>query len=53
MGDVSAFMRELKQRFGIWYNHQTKNHGNPVGGAIQEPDRGAEPGGDGEGGGVY
>jgi putative transposase len=27
MGDVSAFMRELKQRFGIWYNHQTKNHG--------------------------
>ena len=27
MGDVSVFMRELKQRFSIWYNHQNGNHG--------------------------
>ncbi len=27
MGDVSVFMRELKQRFTIWYNHQNGNHG--------------------------
>jgi len=25
MGDLSVFMRELKQRFGIWYN---RSHGN-------------------------
>ncbi|OPZ73979.1 MAG: Transposase IS200 like protein [Verrucomicrobia bacterium ADurb.Bin474] len=27
MGDVSVFMRELKQRFTIWYNHQNGNRG--------------------------
>ena len=27
MGDVSVFMRELKQRFTIWYNHQKGNRG--------------------------
>jgi hypothetical protein len=27
MGDVSVFMRELKQRFGIWYNHRHGNKG--------------------------
>ncbi|MBN2234905.1 MAG: transposase [Opitutales bacterium] len=27
MGDVSVFMRELKQRFSIWYNHQNGNCG--------------------------
>lgn len=27
MGDLSAFMRELKQRFTIWYNHEHDNHG--------------------------
>ena len=27
MGDVSVFMRELKQRFSIWYNHQNGNRG--------------------------
>ena len=28
MGDVSVFMRELKQRFGIWYNHRHDNRGS-------------------------
>ena len=27
MHDLSVFMRELKQRFGIWYNHQHQNQG--------------------------
>ena len=27
MGDVSVFMRELKQRFSIWYNHRYGNRG--------------------------
>ena len=27
MGDLPAFMRELKQRFSIWYNHKHNNHG--------------------------
>ncbi|OPZ72743.1 MAG: Transposase IS200 like protein [Verrucomicrobia bacterium ADurb.Bin474] len=27
MGDVSCFMRETKQRFGIWYNQQHGNSG--------------------------
>jgi REP element-mobilizing transposase RayT len=27
MGDLPAFMRELKQRFTIWYNHKHKNQG--------------------------
>ena len=27
MGDLPAFMRELKQRFSIWYNHQHENQG--------------------------
>jgi len=27
MGDVSVFMRELKQRFAIWYNHKHDNQG--------------------------
>ena len=27
MGDLAAFMRELKQRFSIWYNHQHENQG--------------------------
>ena len=27
MHDLSAFVRELKQRFGIWYNHTHKNKG--------------------------
>ncbi len=27
MGDVSVFMRELKQRFSIWYNHRNGNRG--------------------------
>ena len=27
MGDLPAFMRELKQRFSIWYNHKHENHG--------------------------
>ena len=27
MGDVSAFMKELKQRFSIWYNHTHKRYG--------------------------
>jgi hypothetical protein len=27
MGDLSAFMRELKQRFTIWYNHKHGNRG--------------------------
>ena len=27
MGDMSVFMRELKQRFTIWYNHQNGNRG--------------------------
>jgi hypothetical protein len=28
MGDVSVFMRELKQRFGIWFNHKHQNRGS-------------------------
>jgi REP element-mobilizing transposase RayT len=27
MHDLSAFVRELKQRFGIWYNHRHNNKG--------------------------
>ncbi len=27
MGDLSVFMRELKQRFSIWYNHSHRNRG--------------------------
>lgn len=27
MGNLPAFMRELKQRFSIWYNHQHSNQG--------------------------
>ena len=27
IGDVSVFMRDLKQRFTIWYNHQNGNRG--------------------------
>lgn len=27
MHDLSAFVRELKQRFGIWYNHRHSNRG--------------------------
>ncbi|HBR95064.1 MAG TPA: hypothetical protein DEA90_12965 [Opitutae bacterium] len=27
MGDLSAFMRELKQRFTLWYNHKHDNQG--------------------------
>jgi len=27
MGDLPAFMRELKQRFSIWYNHKHNNKG--------------------------
>lgn len=27
MGNLSAFMRELKQRFSIWYNSKHGNHG--------------------------
>jgi hypothetical protein len=27
MHDLSAFVRELKQRFGIWYNHRYGNRG--------------------------
>lgn len=27
MHDVSSFMRELKQRFSIWYNHRHERHG--------------------------
>jgi REP element-mobilizing transposase RayT len=27
MHDLSAFVRELKQRFGIWYNHRHENKG--------------------------
>jgi hypothetical protein len=27
MHDLSVFMRELKQRFGIWYNHRYQNKG--------------------------
>lgn len=27
MHDLSVFMRELKQRFGIWYNHHHQNQG--------------------------
>ena len=27
MGDLPAFMRELKQRFSIWYNHKHDNQG--------------------------
>ena len=27
MGDLPAFMRELKQRFSIWYNHKHSNKG--------------------------
>lgn len=27
MGDLPAFMRELKQRFTIWYNHRHENKG--------------------------
>ena len=27
MHDLSVFVRELKQRFGIWYNHRHKNKG--------------------------
>ena len=27
MHDLSVFMRELKQRFGIWYNHRYANKG--------------------------
>ena len=27
MGDLSSFMRELKQRFTIWYNHKHENQG--------------------------
>ena len=27
MGDVSAFMKELKQRFSIWYNHSHDRFG--------------------------
>jgi putative transposase len=27
MHDLSVFMRELKQRFGIWYNHRHENKG--------------------------
>lgn len=27
MHDLSAFVRELKQRFGLWYNHRHKNQG--------------------------
>jgi len=27
MHDLSVFMRELKQRFGIWYNHRHQNKG--------------------------
>jgi len=27
MGDLPAFMRELKQRFTIWYNHKHENSG--------------------------
>jgi hypothetical protein len=27
MGDLPAFMRELKQRFTIWYNHKNQNKG--------------------------
>jgi len=27
MGDLSAFMRELKQRFTLWYNHKHENQG--------------------------
>jgi hypothetical protein len=27
MHDLQVFMRELKQRFGIWYNHQHQNKG--------------------------
>lgn len=27
MGDLSAFMRELKQRFSLWYNSKHKNQG--------------------------
>ena len=27
MHDLPVFMRELKQRFGIWYNHRHKNKG--------------------------
>jgi hypothetical protein len=28
MGNVSVFMRELKQRFGIWFNHKHQNRGS-------------------------
>jgi len=27
MHDLSVFMRELKQRFGLWYNHRHQNKG--------------------------
>ena len=27
MHDLGVFMRELKQRFGIWYNHRHENRG--------------------------
>lgn len=27
MGDLSVFMKELKQRFSIWYNRRNKRHG--------------------------
>jgi putative transposase len=27
MHDLNVFMRELKQRFGIWYNHRHENEG--------------------------
>lgn len=27
MHNLAVFMRELKQRFGIWYNHRNKNKG--------------------------
>ena len=36
MGDVSAFMKELKQRFSRWYNRTSRAVRDAMGGAVQE-----------------
>jgi hypothetical protein len=45
MHDLSVFMRELKQRFGLWYNHRHNNAGtiwaNRFTSVIVEPERAA------------
>ena len=50
MHDLGEFMKTLLQRFTQWFNRTHAAHREPVGGRVQERDRGGRRGGEDDGG---